>query len=99
MKWLIACLALAATPASGADLWVFTQEGCAPCKLLKDELHNGLAEGFDLYIIDISQFPAMGAKHGITKVPTSIVFEGKREKRRRVGYSTKESYQSWLTPK
>lgn len=96
---LILCLAclLASASAAAVDLWVFTRDGCPPCERLWDALNNqGLANGFELYVIDTTTFPSLAKKHGVSATPTSVLFSGGKEVDRKVGYDGASSYRAWL---
>jgi thioredoxin 1 len=52
----------------------FTASWCAPCQRVKPALIQIQAAGVDVEIIDIHQRPDLARKHGITNVPTFIVY-------------------------
>lgn len=99
-RWVFAVVAgLSASTATALDLWVFTKADCPPCEKLKSELHNGLSDGFDLYVIDVTLFPDLATKHRVRETPTSIVFDEDGEVRRKIGFGSAEGYRSWLKAK
>ncbi|NUQ66550.1 MAG: thioredoxin family protein [Pirellulales bacterium] len=52
----------------------FTASWCAPCQRAKPALVQIQAAGVDVEIIDIDAHPDLARKHGITEVPTFIVY-------------------------
>ena len=52
----------------------FTASWCAPCQRAKPALIQIQAAGVDVEIIDIDAHPDLAKKHGITEVPTFIVY-------------------------
>ncbi len=52
----------------------FTASWCAPCQRAKPALIQIQAAGVDVQIIDIDAHPDLARQHGITSVPTFIVY-------------------------
>jgi thiol-disulfide isomerase/thioredoxin len=52
----------------------FTASWCAPCQRAKPALVQIQAAGVDVQIIDIDAHPDLARKHGVTEVPTFIVY-------------------------
>jgi thiol-disulfide isomerase/thioredoxin len=52
----------------------FTASWCAPCQRAKPTLIQIRAAGADVEIIDIDAHPDLARKHGVTSVPTFIVY-------------------------
>jgi len=52
----------------------FTASWCAPCQRAKPALVEIRAAGVDVQIIDIDAHPDLARKHGVTGVPTFIVY-------------------------
>lgn len=92
-------LALMTTNVLAKDLVVFTASWCNPCKNLKKFISdNSTVKGYkELQILDIEKHQDEARKLGITKVPTSIIFddEGKIQSKK-VGFSGSRSYDDWL---
>jgi len=91
--------ALMATNALAKDLVIFTASWCGPCKSLKAFMSdNSTVKGYkEFQILDIEKYPQDARKLGITKVPTSIIFDDKGKiQSRKVGFSFPKDYDSWL---
>lgn len=52
----------------------FTASWCAPCQRAKPVLAQIQATGVEVEIIDIDAHPDLARKHGVTSVPTFIVY-------------------------
>jgi thiol-disulfide isomerase/thioredoxin len=52
----------------------FTASWCAPCQRAKPALIQIQAAGADVQVIDIDAHPDLAKKHGVTSVPTFIVY-------------------------
>ena len=52
----------------------FTASWCAPCQRAKPALVQIRAAGVEVEIIDIDAHPDLARKHGVTSVPTFIVY-------------------------
>jgi len=57
----------------------FTASWCAPCQRAKPTLIQIRAAGADVEIIDIDAHPDLARKHGVTSVPTFIVYVSGRK--------------------
>ena len=57
----------------------FTASWCGPCQRAKPVLVQIQAAGVDVEIIDIDARPELAKGHGITKVPTFIVYVCEKE--------------------
>ena len=57
-----------------AKVLAFTASWCGPCQRAKPALIQVQAAGVDVQIIDIDQYPDLARKHGITSVPTFIIY-------------------------
>jgi len=90
---------LTTTNVLAKDLIIFTASWCDPCKNLKKFISdNSTAKEYkELQILDIEKHQDEARKLGITKVPTSIIFddEGKLQSKK-VGFSGSRSYDDWL---
>jgi thioredoxin 1 len=78
--------------AKGPVLVDFTAAWCGPCKLQSRILEELVAtdSGVSVAAVDVDESPELAARYGIRGMPTLVLFEGGREKARRVGV-TKEA--------
>lgn len=80
------------------DFWA---EWCRPCKMFSPVLDE-ISKEYAVWIakIDIDKNPIQSAKHKITSVPTTIVFENGKEVKRIVGAKPKhliiEDIKEWI---
>jgi thioredoxin-like negative regulator of GroEL len=102
MKRLIACLALVATSALGADdLYIFTREGCAPCERLKAAIASdpSITDGCVVYSVNVQRHPLIAAMRRVSAVPAVILERDGREIGRRVGFDTSLQLRNWIQEK
>lgn len=82
------------------DIVIFGADWCGPCASLKKFLPTSKAakEYTDIQILDIDEHREAATKLGITKVPTSIIFDDDGKiKSQRIGFDFGgKNYESWL---
>ena len=82
------------------DIAIFGADWCGPCISLKKFLPTSEAakEYTEIQIFDIDEHREAAAKLGITKVPTSIIFDDDGKiKSRRTGFDFGgKNYEAWL---
>jgi thioredoxin-like negative regulator of GroEL len=80
-------------------LYIFTRSGCSPCDALKAALvrNPSITAGYTLHLIDTKESPELSARYAVKSVPTLVVLgAGKKELRRKSGYTSEASLQAWL---
>lgn len=73
---------------------------CPPCKMLApviEQLAEELRDKMKVAKLDIDQNQAIAQKYGVMSVPTMIIFESGKEKKRMVGLRSKEDLVKELT--
>lgn len=70
----------------------FTAAWCGPCKVQASILEQVVQKRGNVAIatVDVDESPQLAARYGIRGMPTLVLFEGGREKARRIGV-TKEA--------
>jgi thioredoxin 1 len=73
--------------APGAVLVEFTATWCGPCKLQATILEKvfGTETRVSIAAVDVDESPELAARYAIRGMPTLVLFEGGREKTRRLG--------------
>jgi len=64
-------------------LW--TVEWCGSCKKMKSVVEELREEGYTVYVLDYDENKELAKKMGIKSLPTSVIWEDKKEVKRHVG--------------
>lgn len=85
----------------GADLLVFTAKWCGPCRVFKSDLENdpAMLDGYKVFVIDVNKEPELAKAHGVTTVPTFVLFAEGGKLHTKTGYEGKENLKAWLKSK
>jgi thioredoxin 2 len=78
------------------DFWA---PWCAPCRVaapLFDEVARRLKGEAIVLKVDTEANPEAGARYEIRAIPTAILFQGGRERERRMGVQPAPALESWL---
>jgi len=78
------------------DFWA---PWCAPCRVaapLFDEVARRLKGDAIVLKVDTEANPEAGARYEIRAIPTAILFQGGRERERRMGVQPAPALESWL---
>jgi len=70
----------------------FTAAWCGPCQALApvlEEISKEMAGRLSIVKVDVDDAPDAAAAHGVTAMPTLVLFKGGRETWRRVGAAPK----------
>lgn len=100
MAWIaFLIVALASAVAAGDEfLVIYTATWCVPCKQFHRDLEAdpSIVGGREVVEVDIDKMPLDAQRHGVTSVPTFILYAGGKESRRLVGYTGREPLKKWL---
>ena len=78
------------------DFWA---PWCAPCRVaapLFDQVARRLKGEAIVLKVDTEANPAAGARYEIRAIPTAILFQGGRERERRMGVQPAPALESWI---
>ncbi len=84
--------------AKGPVLVDFTAAWCGPCKLQSAILEQlaCVEDRVSVAAVDVDESPHLAARYGIRGMPTLVLFEGGREKGRRLGLTREAGIRSLL---
>ena len=76
----------------------FNAVWCGPCQMLKPIIEKMSEENpsLDFYSLDTDQVPEACERYGVFSIPTIIVFEDGKEKKRNVGYLPEPGLKKFL---
>ena len=78
------------------DFWA---PWCAPCRVaapLFDQVARRLRGEAIVLKVDTEANPAAGARYAIRAIPTAVLFQGGRERERRMGVQPAPALESWI---
>jgi len=73
----------------------FTASWCGPCKMLAKNLESVKTE-VPIEVVDIDVHPEVATEFGIRCVPTLVMIEGEKEKKRLVGMRSLKELEEWI---
>lgn len=78
------------------DFWA---SWCNPCNMLApivEEVSGDFENKLDFKKLNIDEAGEIAAQYGVTSIPTLVIFDKGREKKRMIGLSTKEEIESFI---
>ena len=79
-----------------AQLYFFTNAGCAPCRQVAPEIEQLYREGYRVMKIDTSIHPNWTARFQVTKTPTVVMVSGNEIVGRKSGYIDANTLRRWF---
>lgn len=73
----------------------FTASWCGPCKMLEKTLQD-VHLGVPIEVVDIDSNPALATEFNVRGVPTLVLVEDNKEKKRIVGNKSKQEIEAFV---
>lgn len=76
---------------------LFSASWCSPCQNMKRDIQStNILAGYNVYIIDVDEYPQLKAKYNIESMPTYILFNNGKMVKRKTGYRSIQDLQNFL---
>jgi thiol-disulfide isomerase/thioredoxin len=88
---------LAQNRATEAQLYFFTNPGCAPCRQVEPEIESLRRAGYDVTTVFLDRSPEWGQKFSVDRTPTVIMVANQKVVGRHAGLIDAKTLKLWFT--
>ena len=78
----------------GKILVDFYADWCGPCKMMGEVLEK--IDKVDILKVNVDDFPEIAREYGVMSIPTLIYMENGEEKKKNIGFITKDQVEEML---